>query len=59
VTGNFRTSTRNLSDGRGELLAEHRACYESPAHEPGVIRLDTSGEAEDAVERVTTAIDST
>lgn len=40
------------------LLAEHRARYESPAHEPGVIRLDTSGEAEDAVERVTTAIDS-
>jgi hypothetical protein len=40
------------------LLAEHWARYESPAHEPGVIRLDASGEAEDAVERVTTAIDS-
>jgi uncharacterized protein len=47
-----------VSDGRGELLAEHRARYESPAHEPGVIRLDTSGEAEDAVEKVTTALRS-
>lgn len=43
--------------GRVELLAEHRARYESPAHEPGVIRLNTSGEAEGAVERITTAID--
>ncbi|MGH7366320.1 MAG: AAA family ATPase, partial [Candidatus Rokuibacteriota bacterium] len=35
-----------VSDGREELLAEHRARYESPAGEPGVIRLDTTGEAD-------------
>ena len=40
-----------VSDGREELLAEHRARYESPAHEPGVIRLDTAGEADEGVEK--------
>ena len=34
-----------VSDGREELLAEHRARYESPEREPGVVRLDTSVEA--------------
>lgn len=31
-----------VSDGREELLAEHRSRYEPPTHEPDVIRLDTS-----------------
>jgi aminoglycoside phosphotransferase family enzyme/predicted kinase len=46
-----------VSDGREELLAEHRARYESPAGEPGVLRFDTTGEAEGAVETVASAID--
>jgi hypothetical protein len=45
-----------VSDGREELLAEHRARYEAPAHESAVIRLDTTGEAEAAVEKVMAAI---
>jgi aminoglycoside phosphotransferase family enzyme/predicted kinase len=40
-----------VSDGREALLTEHRARYESPAHEPRVVRLDTGGEMEGAVER--------
>lgn len=36
------TDPHEVSDGRAELLAEHRAHYESPAHEPDVIRIDTS-----------------
>ena len=35
-----------VSDGREELLAEHRARFESPAGEPDVIRLDTSRDAD-------------
>jgi aminoglycoside phosphotransferase family enzyme/predicted kinase len=35
-------SRDEVSDGRAELLAEHRARYESPAGERDVIRLDTS-----------------
>jgi len=35
-------SRDEVSDGREELLAEHRARYESPAGERDVIRLDTS-----------------
>ena len=35
-----------VSDGREELLAEHRARYESPEGEPNVIRLDTTGDAD-------------
>jgi len=46
-----------VSDGREELLAEHRARYESPAGEAGVIRFDTTGEAEGAVEKIMVAID--
>ena len=38
-----------VSDGREDLLAPHRAGYESPAEEPGVIRLDTSGEVAGAL----------
>jgi aminoglycoside phosphotransferase family enzyme/predicted kinase len=34
-----------VSDGREELLAAHRARYESPGDEPGTVRLDmTAGE---------------
>ncbi len=47
-----------VSDGREELLAEHRARYESPAHEPGVVRLDTIGEAEEAVEAALVEMES-
>ena len=39
-----------VSDGRLELLAPHRARYETPAAEPGVIRLDTTGDSDRAVE---------
>jgi aminoglycoside phosphotransferase family enzyme/predicted kinase len=45
-----------VSDGRAELLAEHRARYEAPAGEPDVIRLDTSADAaatERELERLT------
>ena len=35
-----------VSDGREELLAEHRAGYESPEGEADLIRVDTSGDAE-------------
>jgi len=38
--------TGEVSDGRMELLAEHRARYEPPTGEPDVNRLDTSGDAE-------------
>ena len=31
-----------VSDGREDLLAPHRARYESPEPEAGVVRLDTS-----------------
>jgi len=47
-----------VSDGREELLAEHRARYESPAQEPGVNRLDTTGGAGGAVEKVMAEIDT-
>jgi hypothetical protein len=40
---------REISDGREELLAEHRARYESPERETDVIRLDTSVDADPAV----------
>ena len=39
-----------VSDGREELLAQHRARYETPAAEPGVIRVDTSGDSARGVE---------
>ena len=39
-----------VSDGREELLALHRARYETPAPEPDVIRLDTTGDSGRAVE---------
>jgi uncharacterized protein len=33
-----------VSDGREELLATHRARYERPEDEPDVVRVDTAGE---------------
>ena len=39
-----------VSDGREDLLALHRARYETPAAEPDVIRLDTTGDSGRAVE---------
>jgi uncharacterized protein len=48
-----------VSDGREELLAEHRARYESPAHEPRVVRLDTAGETDEAVEKALAEIANT
>ncbi|MGH7400686.1 MAG: AAA family ATPase, partial [Candidatus Rokuibacteriota bacterium] len=49
-----------VSDGREELLAEHRARYESPAGEPWVIRLDTAhgGETEGTVEKLLFSLQS-
>jgi hypothetical protein len=38
-------SRDEVSDGREELLAEHRARYDSPEGEPDVIRVDTSRDA--------------
>ena len=35
-----------VSDGREELLADHRARYEAPADEPGVVRIDTTAPLE-------------
>jgi hypothetical protein len=46
-----------VSDGREELLAEHRARYVSPAGEPHVIRLDTTSGADRAVAQVVSAMD--
>jgi predicted kinase len=39
------------SDGREELLAEHRARYEVTGSRPRVVRLDTGGEMAWTVER--------
>jgi aminoglycoside phosphotransferase family enzyme/predicted kinase len=44
------TDRHEVSDGREELLAPHRARYEPPAAEPGVVRVDTALDAEHAVE---------
>ena len=40
----------DISDGHPELLPEHRARYEAPEGEPGVVRVDTY--AEPPIERV-------
>ena len=46
-----RTEDRHeVSDGREELLAQHRARYETPAAEPGMIRLDTTGDGARSLE---------
>lgn len=49
--------TTEVSDGRVELLAEHRRQYESPENEPGTIRLDTSGDAAGVLARAQAAIE--
>jgi uncharacterized protein len=46
---------REVSDGRVELLARHRAEYESPAGEPGVTRIDAETDVEAALNRLRTA----
>ena len=40
----------DISDGHPELLPEHRARYEAPEGEPGVVRVDTY--AEPPIERL-------
>jgi aminoglycoside phosphotransferase family enzyme/predicted kinase len=40
----------DVSDGREELLAPQRARYESPAHERGVVRVDSAGDLGPAIE---------
>ena len=40
-----------VSDGRLELLAAHRAAFEAPAAEAGTIRLDATGETAAVVDR--------
>jgi hypothetical protein len=45
------TDATEVSDGRVELLADHRRGYESPASEAGTIRLDTSGDPAAVVSR--------
>jgi uncharacterized protein len=45
IAGRLRKRSEDrheVSDGREELLAAHRAGYEPPAAEPGVVRIDTS-----------------
>lgn len=50
---------REVSDGREELLAAHRARYEPPAAEDGVIRVETTGDAEAAAARAAAALPGT
>lgn len=47
---------REISDGRPELLAAHRAAFEPPAGEPGVVRVDTGAEPEAAATRTLAAL---
>lgn len=42
---------RDVSDGRVELLAAHRAAYEAPAGEAETVRIDTTATVADALER--------
>ena len=44
----------DISDGHPELLPEHRARYEAPEGEPGVVRVDTYPES--PIERVLKAL---
>ena len=41
-----------VSDGREELLAQHRARYEPPVGEPGVVQVDAARDLVAEVERV-------
>ncbi|MBI3458345.1 MAG: ATP-binding protein [Candidatus Rokubacteria bacterium] len=41
-----------VSDGRPELLAAHRARYEPPLAEAGVVRIDTAGDPGGALARL-------
>jgi len=40
---------REISDGREDILGRHRARYEPPRGEPGVIRIDTADDVRAAV----------
>lgn len=42
-----------VSDGREELLSAHRAGYEPPRGEPGVVRIDTSAPLEPQMDALT------
>jgi hypothetical protein len=42
IMWSYSTGAEVMKPLAKELLPEHRARYESPAHEPGVIRLDTT-----------------
>jgi aminoglycoside phosphotransferase family enzyme/predicted kinase len=46
------TDRHEVSDGREELLAQHRAQYEPPRGEPDVVVIDTGEEAPADLERV-------
>ena len=48
------TDSGDISDGNPQLLREHRARYEAPEGEPGVVRVDT--DPEPPIERVLEAI---
>jgi aminoglycoside phosphotransferase family enzyme/predicted kinase len=45
-----------VSDGREHLLAPQRARYESPAGEPDVVRVDSAGDLDHAVEAALAAL---
>jgi predicted kinase len=48
------TDSGEISDGHPQLLLEHRARYEAPEGEPGVVRVDTYPEP--SIERVLEAL---
>jgi len=52
-----REDQHEVSDGREELVAEHRSRYESPAGEPDVIRVDTRDPAESLLARLGNGLD--
>lgn len=50
------TDRHEVSDGRVDLLASHRAQYEPPRSEPDVVEIDTSDEAPAGLERALHAL---
>jgi len=51
IAGRLARRSGDVSDGRVELLAEHRAGYEAPEGEPGVLEVSTADDGVD-VERI-------
>jgi len=47
---------REVSDGREQLLADHRRRYETPEREPDAVRLDTARDPSAAVTRAREAL---